>query len=172
MELSKTAIAILREHGWFPNRDVLGELSIKDRGNLFPAAEKIIGEFGLLEVQFEGLAKVHPLEVFYFDVDESERSKVLRARVFGYDHYSQIDPKDAPDFKIGKDYELQALVSKKLGMPCYFIGTHEEYSGFDMFVVPSGEIYVCHYQDPIKAENSFYEYVNKQIIGAFVPENT
>lgn len=163
--LSETSIKTLKQYGWFPGRNVLNDLIIPEEKILFPVAERIIGEYGLLEIEFPGRESSHPIERIYFDVDESRVSQVFRAQMWGFDTPEVVDYEENPDFSITEDYKLTALISEKVGLQCCYIGFHEEYLGLDIFVAEDGVIYVTHYQDPIKAADSFEEYLNKHIVG-------
>ena len=168
-KLNETSIDTLMKFGWHPGRNVFDRLIIPVEKKLFPEAQRIIGEYGLLEIEFAGREPSHPIEQIYFDVDESRKSQVFRAQMWGFETPEEVDYEENPDFSITEDYKLSALISKKVGLQCCYIGFHEEYLGLDIFVAEDGLIYVTHHEDPIKAADSFEEYLNKCIIGNAKP---
>ncbi len=171
MSLNETSIKTLKYYGWYPGRNVFSELTISNKKTLFPAAKRIIQEYGLLKIKFLGREPSYPVERIYFDVDESRISQVFRAKMWGFDTPEEVDYEENPDFSITEDYKLTALISEKVGLPCCYIGYHEEYLGFDIFVAENGEIYVTHHEDPIKAADTFEEYLNKHISGNIKPKS-
>lgn len=164
IQLTNVAEQRLRDAGWYPGRNVFDSLKLSNHKDLFDESIKILGEFGLLEVTFKGRSRDEK-EILYFDVDESEKSKNLRARAFGYDNYSEKTLKDDPDFLETEDYELIDIIKKKINQPCARIAFKEDALGFEIFVGKDGSIYIAHHDEPEKYANSFYEYLNKIILG-------
>jgi hypothetical protein len=163
MNYSSLTEDVMKAGGWYQGRNIFNKLIIPNQKLLFPKATELISEFGLLQIEFRGREPSEPIERITFDVDESRQSQIYRANYYNYKNPEEIDPKEEPDFLITEDYELTKLVSKQLGMKCCYLGFHEEYLGFDIFVAESGEIYLTHYQKPIHAADSFAEYLNKCI---------
>jgi len=163
MNYSTLTEGVLKTCGWYQGRNIFNKLIIPNDKVLFPKAIELISEFGLLQIEFKGREPSVPIEIITFDVDESRQSQLYRANYYNYEKPEDIDPKKEPDFLITEDYELTKLVSNQLGMKCCYLGFHEEYLGYDLFVTESGQIYVTHYQEPIHVADSFAEYLNKCI---------
>lgn len=153
---------VLLNAGWSAGRDVFGGL-IREKKEFLPdEVKKVISEYGLLKLNFEGQSG---RESFYFDVDDSEMSKNLRADIFGYASYREIDSEKEPDFKINLDSLLAQKISENVGERCEYIGFIEDYLGFDVFISQSGCVYIAHGTTATKRADRFEEFLDKIILG-------
>lgn len=152
---------VLIQSGWSPNRLLsANELVFTKEKKLFPAFLEIAKEFGHLELHFR--ANNHK---FYFDLDESEHSKVMRGKIFGYEDYKAISGKDEPDFKETEDFELTEEVSSCLESACARLGYLDNEFGFEVFIVEDGNIYWTHNGIPAKVCRSLTEFLNNLALG-------
>ena len=82
----------LEEAGWFPGRNILGEIKFPEDIELFPAALKIIAEFGNLQIGKEqsgqtgiNIAKspvwIDPMEA-YFEEDFKFAQEIIEESIF------------------------------------------------------------------------------------------
>jgi len=160
-ELNELVIEKLKLIGWNQDRDVFDNLIRPDKSTIFGAAKNIVSQYGLLKLEFLGKSGN---ETLYFDIDNSETSRNLRADIFGYDNYKDISKDDEPDFKLDLDQELENNIKDHIGKTCTYIGFKDDHLGFDLFVTDDGSIYSAHGTTADKQASSFEEYLNNIII--------
>jgi len=158
---SSIVLEVLSNAGWTPNRNVEAQLVFSENKRSFKEASIIYAEFANLLLEFVGK---DGCQCVYFDIDESEASKNLRAAIFGYSSYEEISLVDEPDFEESENFKLTEIVEGHLGKPCSRIGFLEDQIGYDIFVTRDGEIYLTHYQEPIFAHKSFADFLNSTIL--------
>lgn len=155
-------ISALQDSGWKKDRDVWDKLVFTQEKDVFDEFKALAKSFGHLKIELIG--KPGP-ECIYFDLDESDLGKDLRAKTFNYSN--RLDEKWLvdPDFMETEDFEETSEIQKIIGKRCSRFGFWEEYLGMDLFISIDGEIYVSHYYSPTLFADSLVDFLNKVIVG-------
>ena len=161
MTLSKATKNCLVQSGWKPGRNIYSELSFLKKVEILESAKVIYSEFGLLKLFFDGRSGK---EALFFDVDDSEAVKNIRANIYGFESYNDEGIQSIDDFSLEADFELTEVIGRSIGEPCNYIGFHEENLGMDLFVTADGSIYAAHGEQVDKQASSIYEYLNLYVI--------
>lgn len=156
-DLDKEVRVALERSGWSQERDIFESIQRPGIATISDAAKRIIRQYGLLRVEYEGKSGE---ETLYFDVDDSLESKNLRANIFGYDFFHQVPP-DELDFNEYLDNDLVEKISENINEPCDYIGFKDDHLGVDLFVTADGSIYSAHGTTADKQASSFTEYLNE-----------
>ncbi|TQV86342.1 SUKH-3 domain-containing protein [Aliikangiella coralliicola] len=147
---TKELLKVLTEAGWSLDRQLNEEnLVFTEDKRIFAQFLSIAKEFGQLELHFEE-KESGDRDVMYFDLDESESSRMMRARIFGYADYRNISLIEEPDFKLQEDFELTQEVEGYIGEPCARVGFLDDEFGFEVYVINDGSIYWTHSGVPAK----------------------
>jgi hypothetical protein len=159
MELSKYTKSVLKKFGWVEGRDISEQLIISEQKDSFPEAISLMSEFGFLKIEFK---KKNQLETIYFDCDDSKKSEVLRANIFGYDDPDDPKLKVELDYMQFEDFQTTSKISEQIG-ECCRLGFYEDQLGHDIYVATNGNIYVAHGTKAFISANSFVEFLNNHI---------
>ena len=158
---SDPVLRALELSGWCPERDVFDSLFLSKKKKIFAGSKEVLGLFGLLKLSFIG---DDGDQVIYFDVDDSEVSKNMKAEIFGYNSYK--DPKllNEPDFNVSENVEWTNLVEEFVGQPCARIGFLETQFGFNIYVAENRSIYIAHGTEPQFAALNIIDFLNTTIL--------
>ncbi|MCW8876189.1 MAG: hypothetical protein OQK51_03945 [Kangiellaceae bacterium] len=160
--LSNTALSILSDSGWTVDRDMTSQLTIDERKSSSEEFLKIAKNMAYLKLNFRGYSGEESL---YFDLDESLKSKNMRANYSGYESFDDEKWMSDPDYKETEDFELTRMVSESAGVVLDRIGFLEEELGMDIYVDSAGAIYWSHWDESKKVASSLEEFLNDIILG-------
>jgi len=160
MKFTEIARRRFEQAGWYVGRNISSETVYSKEKNVFPAAREIMEEFGYLEVDYIG--RDGPTKL-YFDIDESEASKILRRKMFAVDSCADAYKHD-PNLEF-EDLEETAFVESQAGEKCcrLLFFDNEDFP-CDIYLTENGCIWVGPNNAHGKKE-TFYEYINREILG-------
>ena len=159
MNLTEHVQSILRMAKWEADRDVSDSLVISENKSVFSEALTLMQNFGHLKVEFHNR---NELETIYFDCDESNESRVLRANIFGYDDPEDLKLQDELDWMDSEDFELTNKICEQIGRCCR-IGFYEDHLGHDIYIIENGKVYVAHGSKAFLSAENFNEFLNNHI---------
>lgn len=160
---SDTAEEVLVRAGWTPDRDVSGDLVFSEQKVLFKQANWLINNLGLLKLTFAGRGGVQTL---YFDVDDSEISKNMRAETFGCNSYLDPSLKNEPDFEPLENFKWVMKAEEYVDTRLCRVGYLEDEFGFDVYVGENGYIYLAHGEEPILKSLNYIDFLNSLILSS------
>lgn len=159
--LSEIATRVLTSEGWSAHRNMSEKLNFPKEKNIVPGFLNIAKSFAYLKVEFEGYSG---RECLYFDLDESDVSKDLRAIQATY--FGKDDPEwhADPDYCDTEDFAHTNEIQNCLGRKCSRIGFLEEDLGVEIYLCDDGRVYVSHWMEPVHWADSFTEFLNRVIV--------
>jgi hypothetical protein len=162
--LKQNVEEVLAQHGWSKERNIKRDLKFTSDKKVFPIFLDIAHSFVGLELKFKN--KWGNESGLYFDLDESNTSKDIRAGYYNYNGHLDPNWLADVDYHATENFEISSIINSKVGKVCSRIGFWDDYdTGFDLYVTIDGEIYAANYDDPIYISQSFEEFLNQNVCG-------
>jgi len=159
---SDVVLKVLRRAGWYSGRDVFDMLEIQSKKRAFRAAKEIFSELGLLKLEYIGSDGE---QIIFFDVDDSDISKNMRAEMFGFETFLDPSLQNEPDFEVVENFKWTEVAESFLNKECSRVGVIEDEIGYSIFVTEDGSIYLAHGEEPFFAYKNVFDFLNSTVLG-------
>ena len=128
---------------------------------MFLRAQELIYNLGLLKLDYLGRGG-H--KTIYFDSDDSEISKNMRAEAFGSDNY--LDPSliNEPDFEAIENFKRVEIAERYNDTQLSHVVFLEDDMGYEIYIGENGCIYLAHGDEPVLCSLSYVDFLNSEIL--------
>lgn len=158
---SDTVLRVLERTDWSPDRDIMDSLVIAPEKKMFLRAREIISNLGLLELEYLGRGGHKKM---YFDSDDSDLSKNMRAKAFGVDSYLDPSLKYEPDFEALENFQWVEKAEKHVDTQLCHVGFIEDEIGYEIYVGENGHIYLAHGEIPFFRSLDYIDFLNSEVL--------
>ncbi len=158
---SDTVLKVLESTDWSPGRNIKDSLVISPKKKMFLRAQELVYNLGLLKIEYLGRGG-H--KTIYFDSDDSDISKNMRAAVFGCDSYLDPSLENEPDFEAIENFKWVDLAESYVDTQLCHVGFLEDDIGYEIYIGENGYIYLAHGEEPILCSLSYVDFLNSEIL--------
>ncbi len=154
---------VLHDNGWSEERNMCCDLVFTNEKILFPKFLDVACLFLGIKLHFTD--RYTRKVTLFFDLDESNYSKDLRAQAWGYVDRLDSNIKEELDYEEYEDFEITSSIMKYISKKCARFGFLDDDLGSDLYISEDGFIYASHHTLPTLIARSFEEFLNNELTG-------